>query len=194
MIQLWRSRSVGRFSVIGCSRASPGSISLVWLRGWLARGRPVSGAAAARDAAGPGSVPQEPAPHTSLSSSTGLIAALIHLRHDLPHSVLDLLFGVDRSTVTGAIGEIQVLLAERECVVPDRPGLRLRILADVSAYTQAEGIELRLDATEIQVRRPPAGRGGRRTFVTTRRTHRRKALPDTYRAIAGLVSDRTADA
>lgn len=34
------------------------------------------------------------------------------------------------------------------------------------AYAQAEGIELRLDATEIQVRRPPAGRGGRRAFVS----------------------------
>ncbi|NEB71039.1 transposase family protein, partial [Streptomyces fulvissimus] len=29
-----------------------------------------------------------------------------------------------------------------------------------------EGIELRLDATEIQVRRPAAGRGGRRAFVS----------------------------
>lgn len=33
------------------------------------------------------------------------------------------------------------------------------------AYGQAEGVELRLDATEIQVRRPPASRGGRRAFV-----------------------------
>jgi len=36
----------------------------------------------------------------------------------------------------------------------------------VFAYAQAEGIELRLDATEVQVRRPPAGRGGRRAFVS----------------------------
>ncbi|MDQ0408773.1 hypothetical protein J2S50_007405 [Streptomyces sp. DSM 40167] len=95
-----------------------------------------------------------------------LVATLIHLRHDLPHSVLGLLFGVDRSTVTRAIAEIRTLLAERGCAVPDRPGLRLRTLADVFAYAQAEGVELRLDATEIQVRRPPAGRGGRRVFVS----------------------------
>nr|WP_245170612.1 transposase family protein [Streptomyces bottropensis] len=88
------------------------------------------------------------------------MATLIHLRHDLPHSVLGLLFGVDRSTVTRAIGEVRTLLAERGCAVPDRPGLRLRTLTDVFAYAQAEGIELRLGATEIQVRRPPAGRGG----------------------------------
>ncbi|GGR65764.1 transposase [Streptomyces aurantiogriseus] len=95
-----------------------------------------------------------------------LVATLIHLRHDLPHSVLGLMFGVDRSTITRAIAEIRVLLAERGCAVPDRPGLRLRTLADVFAYAQAEGIELRLDATEIQVRRPLAGRGGRRAFVS----------------------------
>ncbi|ALC19223.1 transposase family protein [Streptomyces pristinaespiralis] len=95
-----------------------------------------------------------------------LVVTLIHLRHDLPHSVLALLFLVDRSTVTRAIGEIRTLLAGRGCAVPDRPNLRLRTLADVFAYAQAEGIELRLDATEIQVRRPLAGRGGRRAFVS----------------------------
>ncbi|MFH9611339.1 transposase family protein [Streptomyces sp. NPDC017448] len=93
-----------------------------------------------------------------------LVATLIHLRHDLPHSVLGLLFGVDRSTITRAIGEIRPLLAERGCAVPDRPGLRA--LPDVFAYAQAEGVELRLDATEIQVRRPQANRGGRRAFVS----------------------------
>jgi hypothetical protein len=95
-----------------------------------------------------------------------LVATLIHLRHDLPHSVLGLLFGVDRSTITRAIAQIRALLAERGCALPDRPGLRLRILTDVFAYAQAEGVELRLDATEIQVRRPPANRGGRRAFVS----------------------------
>ncbi|MEV6477997.1 transposase family protein [Streptomyces sp. NPDC051657] len=95
-----------------------------------------------------------------------LVATLIHLRHDLPHSVLGLLFGVDRSTITRAIGKMRQLLAERGCAGPDRPGLRLRTLPDVFAYAHAEGIELRLDATEIQVRRPPANRGGRRAFVS----------------------------
>ncbi|WP_030932010.1 transposase family protein [Streptomyces sp. NRRL B-24720] len=91
-----------------------------------------------------------------------LTATLIHL----PHAVLALVYGVDRSTITRAIGEIRTLLAERGCAVPDTPGLRLRTLPDVFAYAQAEGVELRLDATEIQVRRPPAGRGGRRAFVS----------------------------
>ncbi|MET9921566.1 transposase family protein [Streptomyces sp. NPDC006435] len=94
-----------------------------------------------------------------------LVATLIHLRHDLPHAALALLFGVDRSTITRATAEIRGLLAERGCAVPDRPGLRLRTLTDVLAYARAEGTELRLDATEVQVRRPPAGRGGRRAFI-----------------------------
>lgn len=80
--------------------------------------------------------------------------------------MLGLLFGVDRSAITRAIGEIRGLLAEPGRAVPDRPGLRLRTLADVFAYAQAEGVELRLDATEVQVRRPPASRGGRRSFVS----------------------------
>lgn len=85
-----------------------------------------------------------------------LVATLIHLRHDLPHSVLGLLFGVDRSTITRAIAEIRTFLAERGCAVPDRPGLRLRTLSDVFAHARTEGIELRLDVAEIQVRRPIA--------------------------------------
>ncbi|SNT60822.1 hypothetical protein SAMN05216252_1774 [Actinacidiphila glaucinigra] len=72
----------------------------------------------------------------------------------------------DRSTVTRAIGEIRALLADRGCAVPDRADLRLLTLADVFAYAQAANVELRLHTTEIQVRRPQAGRGGRRAFVS----------------------------
>lgn len=95
-----------------------------------------------------------------------LVVTLIHLRHDLPHAVLALMYGVDRSTVTRAVGEVRRLLAGRGFAAPDRPGVRLRTLEDVFAYAQAEGVELRLDATEVQVRRPAAGRGGRRAFVS----------------------------
>jgi len=93
-------------------------------------------------------------------------ATLIHLRHDLPHAVLALIFGVDRSTISRAIGEVRGLLAVRGFAVPGRPGVRLRTLADVFAYAQAEDVVLRLDATEIQVRRPASHRGGRRAFVS----------------------------
>ncbi len=95
-----------------------------------------------------------------------VVATRIHLRCDLPHAVLGPLFGVDRSTITRAVAEIRALLARRGFAVPDRPGVRLRTLADVFAYAQAEGAALRLDATEIQVRRPFGHRGGRRAFVS----------------------------
>jgi hypothetical protein len=50
--------------------------------------------------------------------------------------------------------------------VPGEAGVRLRTLADVFAYAAARGIELRLDGTEVQVRRPRAGKPGRRAFVS----------------------------
>lgn len=46
------------------------------------------------------------------------------------------------------------LLAERGFAVPDRTEVRLRTLADVFAYADAEDVTLRIDGTETQVRRP----------------------------------------
>ncbi|MER7819769.1 transposase family protein [Streptomyces sp. NPDC096153] len=47
--------------------------------------------------------------------------------------------------------------------------MRLKTLEDVFAYAEAEGIELRLDGAETQVRRPQASRPGRRAFVSGKR-------------------------
>ncbi|MBT2401643.1 transposase family protein [Streptomyces sp. ISL-100] len=98
-----------------------------------------------------------------------LLVTLVHLRHQLPHAVLAELFAVDRSTVSEAIRQIRPLLAARGFAVPDRAGLRLKTLEDVFAYAEAEGVELRMDGAETQVRRPQAGRPGRRTFVSGKR-------------------------
>ncbi|WP_225102338.1 transposase [Streptomyces sp. CoH27] len=95
-----------------------------------------------------------------------MLVTLVHLRTQLPHAALAELYDVGRSTVTEAISEIRPLLAERGFAVPDRPGLRLRTLADVFAYAAAEGIKLRIDGTETQVRRPKAHRSGRCAFVS----------------------------
>ena len=38
--------------------------------------------------------------------------------------------------------------------VPERPGIRLRTLADVFAYAAAEGAGLRIDGTDLEVKRP----------------------------------------
>ncbi|MFG2632140.1 transposase family protein [Streptomyces sp. NPDC048473] len=98
-----------------------------------------------------------------------LLATLVHLRHQLPHEVLAELYGVDRSTVSAAIRQVRPLLATRGFAVPDRPGLRLRTLEDLFAYADAEGVEVRLDGAETQVRRPKAGHPGRRAFVSGKR-------------------------
>ncbi|WP_234427933.1 helix-turn-helix domain-containing protein, partial [Streptomyces badius] len=55
-----------------------------------------------------------------------LLATLVHLRHGVTHDVLACWFGVDRSTITRAVGEVRPLLAERGCTVS--PDVRLRTL------------------------------------------------------------------
>ena len=95
-----------------------------------------------------------------------VLVTLVVLRFQLPHQALAVLCGVDRATMTRAIHEIRPLLAKRGFAVPGLPGVRLRTLADVVAYAAAEGIQLRLDGTETQVRRPRANRSGRRAFIS----------------------------
>ena len=98
-----------------------------------------------------------------------MLATLVSLRCQLPHQALAVLYGVDRATVTRAVGEVRPLLAARGFAVPGQPGVRLRTLADVFAYAAAHGVELRIDGTETQVRRPRANRPGRRAFVSGKR-------------------------
>jgi hypothetical protein len=105
-------------------------------------------------------------PDRDLPFSDRVIVTLVCLRHQLPHAALAALYQVDRSTVTRAVREIRPLLAARGFAVPGRPGLRLHTLADVFAYASAHGVELRIDGTEVQVRRPRASRPGRRAFVS----------------------------
>jgi hypothetical protein len=68
----------------------------------------------------------------------------------------------DRVTADGA-----VLVDESTGAVSAvGPAAELDATVDVFANARAEGIELRLDATEIQVRRPTPGRGERRAFIS----------------------------
>jgi DDE superfamily endonuclease/Helix-turn-helix of DDE superfamily endonuclease len=93
-----------------------------------------------------------------------VLVTLAVLRLQVPHAALAVMYGVDRSTVTRAVQEIRPLLAGRGYATPQ--GQRLHALADVFAYAAACGITLRIDGSEIQVRRPPARRPGRRAFVS----------------------------
>ncbi|MEU2866497.1 transposase family protein [Streptomyces mirabilis] len=96
-----------------------------------------------------------------------VLITLVYLRLQLPHAALAELYGVTRPTVTRAIHEIRPLPARRGFAVPQRPGARLHTLADVYAYAEAEGVDLRVDGTEVQVRRPP-GRTSRPQGVRVR--------------------------
>ena len=105
-------------------------------------------------------------PHHELVFTDRVIATLVILRFQLPHAALALFYRVDRATITRAVHEIRPLLAQRGFAVPGKPELRLRTLADVFAYAAAEGVQLRIDGTEVRVRRPRANKPGRRAFVS----------------------------
>jgi hypothetical protein len=91
---------------------------------------------------------------------------LVALRAVAQKKVLGLLFSTSASTIDRAVAEVRPLLAARGFAVPDRPGIRLKTLADVFAYAEAEEVTLRIDGTEVQVRRPQANRPGRKVFVS----------------------------
>jgi DDE superfamily endonuclease/Helix-turn-helix of DDE superfamily endonuclease len=105
-------------------------------------------------------------PDQELPFADRVIATLVVLRFQIPHAAVAVFYGVHRSTITRAVGEVRPLLAARGFAVPGKPGLRLKTLADVFAYAAAEGVKLRIDGTEVQVRRPRAGRPGRRAFIS----------------------------
>ncbi|MFH8259210.1 transposase family protein [Streptomyces roseolus] len=93
-----------------------------------------------------------------------LLAALVPLRHGVTHGVPACWCGVDRSTVTRAIGEVRPLLAERGCTVG--PDVRLRPLAEAVDHLGAGGKTRVIDGTEIRARRPAVGRKGRDGFLS----------------------------
>jgi hypothetical protein len=93
-----------------------------------------------------------------------VLVTLAWLRLAMPQQALAVWYGVDRSTISAAVRQITPLLANRGFATPT--GVRLHTLADVLAYAAAEGLVVRLDGTEIQVRRPQAHRPGRRAFVS----------------------------
>jgi hypothetical protein len=60
-------------------------------------------------------------PHPRLVFCDRVLVTLVILRFQLPHQALAVLFGVDRATVTRAVGEVRSLLGARGFAVP---GLR----------------------------------------------------------------------
>ncbi len=64
-------------------------------------------------------------PHHQLVFTDQVLATLVHLRFQLPHHALAVLYGVDRTTITRAIHEIRPLLARRGFAVPGMPGVAI---------------------------------------------------------------------
>jgi hypothetical protein len=93
-----------------------------------------------------------------------VLVTLAVLRLAIPHAALAVMYQVSRSTISRAVAEVRPLLAGRGYATPAGP--RLHTLADVFACAAARGVKLRIDGSEIQVRRPTAGRPGRRAFVS----------------------------
>lgn len=158
----WARAALSHRICTGIGRRKLGTLIEELAPAWLARQESRLRARRGRDrlraeGAGPGH---------ELPFADRVIATLVVLRFQLPHAAVAVFYGVHRSTITRAVGEIRPLLAARGFAVPGQSGLRLRTLADVFAYAATEGVRLRVDGTEVQVRRPAAGRPGRRAFVS----------------------------
>jgi transposase len=87
-----------------------------------------------RRAAGAGARPK-------LDLAGRILATLLHLRLCLPQPVIALLLGVDRTTITRAIGVGRHLIEHHNITIEPAP-VRLCTLADLSAYAAASGITL----------------------------------------------------
>ena len=158
----WARAALSHRICTGISRRRLGKLIAELAPAWLAQQE-----SRLRDRRGRGRLRAAGAgPGHELPFADRVIATLVVLRFQLRHAALAVFYGVHRSTITRAVHEARPLLAARGFAVPGRPGLRLKTLADVFAYAAAEGVTLRIDGTEVQVRRPKAGRPGRRAFVS----------------------------
>ncbi len=97
--------------------------------------------------------------HHELEFADRLLVTLAVLRLQIPLAGLALMFEVDHSTITRAVHQVRSLLAHRGFATPE--GHRLRTLADVFASADHHMVALRVDGSEIGVRRPRASRPGR---------------------------------
>ncbi|MET9601925.1 transposase family protein [Streptomyces sp. NPDC006459] len=85
-----------------------------------------------------------------------LLATLVHLRHGAAHDVLACWFGVDRSAIPRAIGEVRPLLAARGCTIA--AGIRLRSPVEAIDHLGASRETGITDGTGIRARRPAGSR------------------------------------
>lgn len=130
--------AVSHYAFCGLSREHLGELATELAPQWEARcqsGRRQRRRGDRRCQAGAG-------PKCALVFTDRLLVTLVHLRTGLTYEALGMMYRVGSSTIGRAIGEIRPLLAECGFAVPQRPGLRLRTLADVFAYCQARALPI----------------------------------------------------
>ncbi|MGW6016230.1 transposase family protein [Streptomyces sp. NPDC055210] len=102
-----------------------------------------------------------------------LPATLVRLRHEATRDMLACWFGVDRSTITQAIGEVPSPLASQGCRVG--PDVQLRNLAEAVENLGSSGKVGIIDGTKTRVRRPASGLRNRDRFRLGQEAERRQA-------------------
>jgi len=94
-----------------------------------------------------------------------VIVTLVYLRTGLSQEALADMYGCSPSSISRAISEVRPLLAKRGFATKNN-GPKLHTMADAFAYARATSTKLRIDGTEVPVRRPRANKKGRRRFVS----------------------------
>ena len=77
-------------------------------------------------------------PPPRLTLADRVLATLLHLHLSMPCSLLALLLGVNRTTISRAIGDTLPLLDQHASVIPEPATARIRTLADLHAYAIAK--------------------------------------------------------
>jgi hypothetical protein len=77
-------------------------------------------------------------PPPRLTLADRVLATLLHLHLSMPYPLLALLLGVNRTTISRAIGDTLPLLDQRSSAIPGPVTTRIRTLADLHAYTAAK--------------------------------------------------------
>jgi hypothetical protein len=77
-------------------------------------------------------------PPPRLTLADRVLATLLHLHLSMPCPLLALLLGVNRTTISRAIGDTLPLLDQHASVIPEPATARIRTLADLHAYATAK--------------------------------------------------------
>ena len=105
-------------------------------------------------------------PDHELPFADRVIITLVILRFQLPHAALAVFYGVHRSTITRAAGEIRPLLAQCGFAVPSQPGCGCGRWPTCSPTPPPKASNCGSTALKCRYAGPRRGGPGRRAFVS----------------------------